>query len=241
MNGIKLICLPYAGGSAAIYTRWNNLLDSSIKLYPFELAGRGAKHNIPYYDSFQEAVDDIAFLIEDQCTQSEYAVWGHSMGSILAYELICSLQEKGIKLPVHVFFSGRYPPSVKKEDRMLHILPEDEFEREALKLGGIPEKLTRIKGLLRASLQTLRADYKLLETYSPSELKHKFDFNISVLAGNDDELASPVDMEKWKAYCGKECAFYYFDGGHFYLNKHAENITRIINETLCKKEGAYGR
>lgn len=242
MSGIKLFCLPYAGGSSAIYSKWSKLLDGAIKLYPFELAGRAGRYREPYYNTIKEAVADIVKMLEEECRGSEYAVWGHSLGSILAYETICMLQEKNLRLPVHVFFSGRYPPSIRKENRNLHTLPEPEFEKEALKLGGIPDNLIRMRGLLKSAMQTLRADYKLLETYEPNSLKRKFDFNISVFAGKDDDLAQPADMNKWKNYCGSQCNFYYFEGGHFYLHKHAWEITRIINDTLVNivEEEAYG-
>lgn len=242
MNGIKLFCLPYAGGSATVYSRWDKLLDTSIKLCPFELAGRASRYKESYYSCIKEAVADIVREIADECHDSEYALWGHSMGSILAYESICLLQEKYLKPPVHVFFSGRYPPGIKREERKPHILSEGELEKETLKYGGTPDKLIRAKGLLKLAQQTLRADCKLLDTYEPCVLKKKFDFDVSVLAGKDDILAEPADMKKWKSYCGKQCYFYYFEGGHYYLHTHAEEITRIINNTLLNtgQEGTHG-
>ncbi len=242
MNAIKLFCFPYAGGSAAIYSRWSKLLDGAIKLFPFELAGRAGRNREPYYNTVNEAAADIVKMLEEECRDSEYAFWGHSLGSILAYETICVLQEKNLRLPVHVFFSGKYPPCIRKEGRNLHTLPEPEFEKRALKLGGIPDNLLRMKGLLKSAMQTLRADYKLLETYEPNSLKRKFDFDISVFAGKDDELAQPADMDKWRNYCGGQCSFYYFEGGHFYLHEHVVEITRIINGTLVNagQEEAYG-
>ncbi len=242
MTKINLICLPYAGGSAAIYSKWSKLLNNYIRFHPFEMAGRAGRHKEPFYDSLQEAVEDVIALIQRECVDSDYAVWGHSMGSIMAYELICQLQKRKLKQPVHVFFSGRYPPSVIKEERNLHMLSEPEFEEEAVKLGGLPKNLFRLKGLLKLALDTLRADYRILETYAPGTLEARFDFNISVLAGKEDELAEPEDMRKWMNYCGRQCKFYYFEGGHFYLHNHAEEITRIINNTLAlaKKEVANG-
>jgi len=177
-------------------------------------------------------VRDIVKMIQKECRNCDYAVWGHSLGSILAYETICMLQEQNLKLPVHVFFSGRYPPSIRKEEKNFHELSEAEFEQEVLKLGGIPHNMLRMKGLLKSAMKTLRADYRLLESYEPNNLRRKFDFNISVFAGKSDELAEPDDMEKWKDYCAGQCNFYYFEGGHFYLHNYTEEITEIINNTL---------
>jgi medium-chain acyl-[acyl-carrier-protein] hydrolase len=236
MGGIKLYCLPYAGGSAAIYTKWGKYLDSSIELCPIELAGRADRFKEPYYNSMSEAVDDIANLIGNGLEENEYALFGHSMGSMIAYELIYRFRAKNLKSPIHVFFSGRYPPSIKKEKRNVHLLSETEFKQEVTEFGGLPENLFRFKGLLKIALETLRADFKMIETYECDHPVEKFDFDFSVLAGREDVLAVPSDMKEWKKYASKQCTFYYFDGGHFYLHDHTEKIAQIINNTLVHSQ-----
>ncbi len=232
MECIKLYCLPYAGGSATIYSKWRKYLDSSIELCPVELAGRSGRFKEPYYSSMTEAVEDIANLIGNGLDGSEYALFGHSMGSMIAYELISRFQAKNLKLPAHVFFSGRYPPTIKKEKKDMHLLPEAEFEQEVIKFGGIPEKLFRFGGLMKIALETLRADYRVIEAYHCDHPKERFEFDFSVMAGRDDPLAEPSDMKEWEIYAAGQCTFYYFDGGHFYLHDHTEEITQIINNTL---------
>jgi medium-chain acyl-[acyl-carrier-protein] hydrolase len=232
MGGIKLYCLPYAGGSAAIYTKWGKYLNSSIELCPIELAGRAERFREPYYSSMIEAVNDIANLIGNGLEESDYALFGHSMGSMIAYELIYRFRVKKLKLPMHVFFSGRYPPNIKKEKRNMHLLSDTEFEQEAMKTGGFPEKLFRFEALLKIALDTLRADYRVIETYECNHPVERFDFDFSVLAGRVDSLAVPTDMKEWEKYAAKQCTFYYFDGGHFYLHEHTEKIVQIINNAL---------
>lgn len=236
MKDIKLYCLPYAGGSATIYTKWGKYLDNSIELCPIELAGRSGRYKEPYYSNMTEAVDDIANLIENGLEEKEYALFGHSMGCMIVYELICRFRAKNLKLPMHVFFSGRYPPNMKKERRNMHLFPEAEFEQEAMKFGGFPEKLFRFEGLLKIALETLRADYRVIETYECDHPVEKFDFNFSVLAGREDELAVPSDLKEWEKYAAMQCTFYYFDGGHFYLHDHTEKIAQIINNTLVHSQ-----
>jgi Predicted thioesterase involved in non-ribosomal peptide biosynthesis len=232
MKGIKLFCLPYAGSSAAKYAKWRNYLESSIKLCPVEFAGRGGRIKEPYYDSMSDAVEDILRIIDKETRDSEYAIFGHSMGSTITYELICRLKEKSLRLPVHAFFSGRYPPCIKKKEKNRYLLTDEKLLQEAVNLGGIPAKLMRYTELVQTAINTLRADYKVLETYGHNPVIHKFSFNISVLSGSNDELADKDDMKKWEQYTEKNCTFYTFNGGHFYLNDCAEEIAKIINNTL---------
>lgn len=236
MREIKLFCLPYAGGSADIYARWRTYLNSSIKLCPIELPGRSKRAKDPIYTNMREAVEDIARLVENETHDSDYAVFGHSMGSIITYELVCKLFEEGMKLPKHIFFSGRYPPCIKKQGKNMHLLPDDELIREAVSLGGIPEKLLKYPFLVETAVNCLRADYTVLEKYCHNPEIRQFDVDISVLSGTNDELATDEDMKYWERYTTKSCIFYTFDQGHFYLHNNAEAIVKIINNTLVVAE-----
>lgn len=242
MKKIKLYCIPYAGGSSAIYTRWSKHLDSSIELFPIELAGRAKRSSESFCNNMKEVVEDISDYIIAHNQGSDFAIFGHSMGSIITYEVLKKLSRVNHKQPMHAFFSGRYPPNVKKEIRNLHLLTDEELEKEALDLGGIPEDLFRFKGLLKNAINTLRADYKVLESYKGSESIHMCDCDITALAGIDDTLATPEDMLEWKKYSKKNCSIHYFDGGHFYLNRCADKVVAIINDKLsgCGLEEAYG-
>ena len=41
MSNISLYCLPYSGGSAAMYYKWRNVLSDNITLKPLEPVGKG--------------------------------------------------------------------------------------------------------------------------------------------------------------------------------------------------------
>jgi surfactin synthase thioesterase subunit len=232
MNEIKLFCLPYAGGSAMVYKKWEKYLNKSIKLCLLELAGRGSRSKEPYYKSMQEAVDNLYSMMEASLDGGEYAIFGHSMGSILSYKLAEKISESKLKGPVHIFFSGRYPPCILKEERKRHLLPEQEFIQEAIMMGGISEKLLRYEVLLKKAMETLRADYRIIETegYYP-DIKC-LDSDISVMFGSEDELADLSEMTIWKKYTNKQCNFHLFEGGHFYLHESAKSLVKIINDTL---------
>ena len=116
MKSIKLFCIPYSGGSADIYYKWKKELDSSIELCPIEIAGRGRRMNEPFYETVAEAAEDISSRILTQIDDdTQYAIFGHSMGALLAYETYFSLMEKCSKEPEHIFFSGRKAPQDENE------------------------------------------------------------------------------------------------------------------------------
>lgn len=241
MESIKLFCLPYAGGSSDFYKKWNKFLEGSILLYPLELRGRGGRYQLPFCDSIEEAVEDIFAVVKNETVAGRYAIFGHSMGSILAYELSRKLMDCGYREPVHIFFSGRYPPHFIKETKMRHLMTDNEIIEEMMALGGISEKLLKHTGLLKLFIRTLRADYKMVETYRNVHPLEKYCFDISVLRGKEDVVFTCEDMDAWREYTKKNCMIYEFDGGHFYLHKHMEDIAGIINNTLIRGQTCPAR
>ena len=70
-------------------------MDPFIVVNEVELAGRGRRMNEPLIDNMEEMVEDIYYSIKDYITEP-YAIFGHSMGGLLTYELCHKLQKKAI-------------------------------------------------------------------------------------------------------------------------------------------------
>jgi medium-chain acyl-[acyl-carrier-protein] hydrolase len=232
MDRIKLFCLPYAGGSAMVYSKWKKYLHNMIDLHPVELAGRGNRLGDPFYNTFEEAVDDVYKLIESELDGSPYAIFGHSMGSLLVYELYCRIREYKQREPVHLFFSGWYPPHINKNRRILHLLPDIEFWNEILKYGGTSPEIMEHPELISIFIPILKADFRMLENHNNIPLGLVFNHDITAFYGREDIEVDGREIEGWRKYTGKQCNIYEFDGGHFFINNESVRITSIINNTL---------
>lgn len=235
MDKIKLFCLPYAGGSAMMYTKWKKLLHPSIELCPVELAGRGKRFKDKFYDSFNAAVDDAYHLIEHEIHKAPYAFFGHSMGASISFELCHKIKESGGPPPVHLFLSGRKPPHLKPDDSNIHELPEEEFKEEIAKLGGTAPEVLAHKELLEIFLPVLRADYRILETHQYVEKAGKLDYDTTILYGTEDD-ATENEIRGWQIYMNKPCNFRRFEGDHFFINVLTKDIVDVINRTLVRHE-----
>lgn len=229
-----LFCLPYAGGSETIFYRWNNYLNTSIKLYPIGLKGRGQRFNETFYESLKEAVDDIFNEIKDMIYH-DYAIYGHSMGSLLAYELYYKINEMGAKKPMHIFFSGYKAPNIVRKKEYIYTLSNYDFMNKIIELGGTPKELLKNKELLEIYIPILRNDFKIIETYEYKQKIDKIGCNISVLNGKQDSI-NLEDILAWNKHSSKKCRIYNFEGNHFFINNNVENITSIINSTLFDKK-----
>jgi surfactin synthase thioesterase subunit len=232
LRKIKLFCLPYAGGAAAIFNKWKPFVDNHLELRPVELAGRGKRIYDPLYQSVQEAVEDVYSMLSGECGNGPYAIFGHSMGAIIGYELACKFRENGLPAPIHLFFSGRGAPGVPYEDEdMYHLLPEDQFKEKVIELGGTPQEFFDHPELLEVLLPLLRSDFKIAETYEHSGAVFPFDHDITVFIGKEED-ATAEQIDGWKNHTSKICRVNYFEGDHFFLNEHAETIVRMVNHTL---------
>lgn len=230
----RLFCFPYAGGSAAVFSNWKRFLHNDIEVVPVELSGRGRRMGEAFYESVDEAVEDIYHRICLSLDSSPYSFFGHSMGTLIVYELCKKIRSMGGAMPLHLFVSGRYPPHIRKEKRNYHNLPEDEFKEEIMKIGGTDLQVFEDKELYRLFIPILRSDYKLVEEYAYVERDFKLDCNVTVFNGRADDIATYDDLLQWRKHTLGTSRIYEFDGGHFFIHDHAEEVIGIINETMLE-------
>jgi surfactin synthase thioesterase subunit len=103
---IQLLCLPHAGGGASTYRDWLATLAPDIDVVPVRLPGRESRIREP-------CVTDMSTLVADLTTAIRWAnfgrvaLFGHSLGAVIATKLCESLEDAGIGVR-HLFVSG-YP------------------------------------------------------------------------------------------------------------------------------------
>ncbi|MEI2467366.1 thioesterase II family protein [Niallia taxi] len=231
MKKINLFCIPFAGGSAVVYSKWKKNTDSFIQIHEVELPGRGRRMNEPLIDNMKAMVEDIFYSIKNNLTEP-YALFGHSMGGLLTYELCHKIQQEGYPAPVHVFVSGRKAPQLKARKKVIHNLSNEEFISEIIKYNGTDKMIFENKELAEIFLPILRADFKLIETYEFFTPLQLLNSNISVFHGIDDKAVNFDELSLWSQVTKKEIEIQNFPGGHFFINEYTEQVVGKVNETL---------
>lgn len=228
---MKLLCLPYAGGSSTIYSSWRKYLDRSIELIALELPGHGTRMSEPLLHDSGAVTEDLYLQAKTCLGDSDYAIFGHSMGSLLAYELQKKLTAIG-REPVHLFFSGRFPPHIP-EKKVLHQFSDAALKEAIIEMGGVPEEFSKNEQLLQFFIPILRADFHLLETYiiTPVQQVH---CDISIFYGKRDLPSVLFDLNDWHQYTDRQCGFYEFEGDHFFINQETKAVTDKINYILSR-------
>lgn len=230
---MKLFCFSYAGGSAMVYSKWREMIDESIEIVPVEIPGRGTRFCEKLCDNMENLIDDIYSKLANQFIEEEYMIYGHSMGSWIAYYLTQRIREKGIRLPERLFLSGKEAPHINKNNILYHKLNNKEFINKIYDLGGTPKELLENKELLDIFIPILKNDYKVIETCKYEKPEKAFDFDITIFNGTQDTLTEE-DISAWSSYTSKNFFTYNFDGGHFFIHDYAKQMLDIIYDQTQK-------
>src|SRR5260370_34546990 len=161
---VRLFCLPYAGGGSSAFRTWPDFLPPDVDLWAVQLPGREERLRDAPFTRMEPLVESLAgHLALD--FDLPFALFGHSMGAIIAYELACFLRRNGLPKPMHLFVSGRRAPHVAQDRELFHQLPEPQFIEKLRELNGTPEEMFQYPELLQLVLPTLRAAFAVCETY----------------------------------------------------------------------------
>lgn len=231
--GIRLICMPYAGGAAGVYRPFAAAFGPDVEVVAVQYPGRQDRWSEPPPAGVTVLADRIADALRAQDDHRPLALFGHSMGATVAYEVGRRLERLGAPAPTHLFASARRAPSRYRDDPVhLH---DDAFLLDELeRTGGLDPGVRADPDLLELVLPTIRGDYTAIESYRhpPGPVLR---CPITVLLGADDPLATPDEARSWTAHSDGGVEFITFPGGHFYLTDRWEQIATIV-ERRCRHE-----
>jgi medium-chain acyl-[acyl-carrier-protein] hydrolase len=227
---VRLLGFPCAGGSASSFAGWTAELPSTVELRPVRLPGRLDRLHEPPFTSMAPLVETLADELEPTLT-SPFAMFGHSMGALVAYELARELRRRGARRPAGLFVASCGAPHLPRRAPPLRALPDDRFISELRRLDGIPEELARSDELLELVLPALRADIVLCEEYAWAP-EPPLDVPISVFGGASDPRVLADDLTAWHDHT--EAAFVQrtVAGNHFFPWRSGEALVNAMADDL---------
>jgi medium-chain acyl-[acyl-carrier-protein] hydrolase len=227
---VRLFCIPYAGGSAAVFNNWDAKTPDWLQVCPIELPGRGALSLEALPTSVVALARAIALSIYPY-TDIPYALFGHSMGALIAYEVACHVESKALKRLCKLLASGCQAPYLPRKKPPVSELPAPEFLERIREINGTPEEILMHDELMDIVLPILRADFALCEHYSLRNT-HLLQAPITTLAGNQDEDISDLDMQGWGRLTTGNYSSLLFDGGHFFIKDKEDQVLKSICDEL---------
>lgn len=105
----RLLCLPHAGGSAPFYLPFARALAPDVDVLTVQYPGRQDRRHEPCIDSITDLADSLTGEVLPWADRP-LAIFGHSMGAMIAFELALRLERQGTQPLVVSPRAGVHPP-----------------------------------------------------------------------------------------------------------------------------------
>jgi surfactin synthase thioesterase subunit/glycosyltransferase involved in cell wall biosynthesis len=222
----RLLCLPPAGGGTIAYRAWR----LPVSACPALLPGRESRAGTPPVDQ----MDALVRVLADAAgpfLNDPFAVFGHSMGAGIGFELARELRRRNLPLPVALLVSAARAPQLRRNWSPPPEPSDDELVRELRRLGGIPQNVLDNPDLMRLALPALRADTRLYRNYTYTE-EAPLPCPIFAYGGALDTNVMPDHIEAWREQTTDRFFRREFSGGHFFLESEKAELLAAVTEDL---------
>jgi medium-chain acyl-[acyl-carrier-protein] hydrolase len=243
---LRLFCFPHAGGGSHAYVSWPDALPASIEVVAISPPGRGSRIKEPpaqSLDAMAAAICGGLLQLQSE-SPAPFAFFGHSLGSVVAYEVARRLAKApGQPSPVLVLASAHQPPAQCRVDptTWVHQLDDRDFLAQCRARGFIEDGPSGAldSDVMEVLLPALRADLGIHERLAFDEdVGPLLPCPVVAMGGADDDFVSSKSLAGWSAVSacydgdGEAPTPALFEGGHFYLQTDATFLPYIEAQLL---------
>ncbi|MEV1085174.1 alpha/beta fold hydrolase [Streptomyces sp. NPDC050211] len=221
-----LLCVPFAGAGPSFFHPWRELAADRWRVVPVELPGRERRIlQTPYRNVVEAAKNSVDDIVAELGEGAHTVLFGHSLGAVLAYELVHLLQPRGVHVE-RLVVSGSPGPWTQRERRAAG-LPDEEFLARVEEFAGFRHEALDHPEMRELILPVLQADCEMHESYVPST-----DVPVSVpicsLRGDRDGLVTAEEARQWRDATTSGFSYAEFPGDHMYLVDSGRQVLDAI-------------
>jgi medium-chain acyl-[acyl-carrier-protein] hydrolase len=235
---VAMVVFPYAGGGAAPFHSWLPYLPPWVALHLVLLPGREDRFFETPLSRGVEIVEKVSEAI-GSTLEGPFLLFGHSMGSMLAFEVARQLRRIDSRGPSALIVSGRCAPQlISRTPRLAH-LPGADLLRHVIQLyGGVPPEVLNDSELVEMMARVLKADLHVIETYQYAD-EEALPCPIAAYGGQTDPWVTQTELYAWHEQTRSVFTAAQYDGGHFYL-RAAESERWLLEgvRQICEKVAA---
>jgi len=228
---LRLFCLPCAGGGASRFSAWGTTLPPGIETCALQPPGREERLAEPPFTRMAPLVAALAAAIDDRLG-IPYALFGHSLGALVAFELARALRRAGRPEPLRLFVSASRAPHLPDPAPPLHRASSASLRAELRRLNGTPDEVLASEELMSLMEPLLRADFAVNETYVHAA-ERPLRCPVTVLGGRDDAEVPHDALAAWRRHTEGSFTLRLFPGDHFFIETAERSVLEVIASDLA--------
>ncbi|MFI6041631.1 SDR family NAD(P)-dependent oxidoreductase [Nocardia sp. NPDC051321] len=240
---LRVFAMPFVGGGASVFTPWPNYLPDTVEVVGIQYPGREDRVNEVPIDSMPEFIAELADAMLPHLDRT-FAIYGHSMGSLLAYELTKYLEQNYAEIPLKLIIGGWPSPALVESyvRNLKHIRDGFDMDRESdsrvLEVLRDNELLTipvEDEASVKPMMPAVRADLKMLGDY---RFEHGVVLRapITVLRGAEDPLFEVDQLQGWEKLTSGRFELTTVPGGHLFIQNPSAQVMRTIADELSAED-----
>ena len=229
---LRLFCFPSSGAGASLFQIWQRHVPREIEVVGIQLPGREIRFNEePYVDMLSLARKLVEVL--SPYMDLPFAFYGHSMGSILSFEIVRELRRRGLPGPTHLFVGAYRAPQIPRDEKQIHRLGDKEMLAEvSRRYQSLPDEILESSELAELFLVPLRADVTMLETWRFTE-DTPLDCPLTVFGGLQDGSVTRDQLLAWREHTTSEFNLSMLPGGHLFVRESYQLLLKAITNILA--------
>jgi len=218
-----------------MFRQWRSQLPEWVDLVPVLLPGRESRFSETPFTNLGPLTDAVVEAMASEL-DVPYALFGHSMGALVAFEAARRLDAGPGRRPSLLLVAGRVAPHSRPRERMIHQLPDDHFIDYLQKVNGTEPEIFEDRSLIDILLPVLRADFAACETYvyRPGQ---PLACPITTFGGIEDREVAEADAAAWSIHSAARFRLHMLPGGHFFVNSERARMVSLI-ASECVSVGA---
>lgn len=236
---LRLFCFPFAGSSASVFRPWINALPGEVEVLAIQLPGRENRLREPCLremESIVQALDEeIGGLLEPP-----FVFFGHSLGSLIAYQLLQRLERSGRSTAeLLVASAGPAPHTCSAPDKPRR-LTQDQILADLQRISGAHSEVLDDPEVRALLLPMLQADFEIYANYRYQEAL-PLRCPILALRGAADTYITHGSQAEWKKHTNHQFSFHTLPGQHLFMVDSSGALLALLNTYLVPILGRIGR
>lgn len=229
---MKVAFFHHAGGDHYAFRAYTEPLEA-LGWEPvwYELPGHGDRFNEKFLTRIDRVMDDVWERVAPSLT-GDFALFGNSMGSLIAWLLVHRLKAAGRPMPLHFFAASRMAPQAYPFNPGRTEPDPEAFWDMIRGYGGSSDFVDNPE--FRSLFEPmLRADFAVLESYAPMDTP-RLDIPATVLFGRDDRYGAN-ERATWQELFSGGAEEHLFDGGHFFVYEQPDAVLGVMRDALRRQ------